>query len=292
MTSSRTSVVVITRNRRDELMANVRRLVDLPERPPVIIVDNGSEDGSADAVASAYPDVTVIAAGGNMGAAGRNLGVARATTPYVAFADDDSWWEPHALDRAADLLDAHRRVALLAARIIVAPEGTTDPTSREMQASPLPTGGDLPGPRVLGFVACGAIVRRIPFLGVGGFDELFGVGGEENLLATDLETSGWALCYASDVVAVHEPSPSRDRGDRQRRIARNDLWYAWLRRRFRSAARKTFSAAGQARNPTARAGFAMAVARIPTIVRRRRPVPAYLDRELALLDAANDGSTR
>ena len=40
----------------------------------------------------------------NAGAVARTTGVRHTTTPYVAFADDDSWWEPGALDRAADLL--------------------------------------------------------------------------------------------------------------------------------------------------------------------------------------------
>jgi hypothetical protein len=37
---------------------------------------------------------------------GRTLGVRAATTPYVAFSDDDSWWEPGALQSAADLRNA------------------------------------------------------------------------------------------------------------------------------------------------------------------------------------------
>lgn len=46
----RLTVVVITRNRRYEVDRTLRALAGLPERPPVIVVDNGSADGTAAAV--------------------------------------------------------------------------------------------------------------------------------------------------------------------------------------------------------------------------------------------------
>ncbi|OMQ15783.1 hypothetical protein A7K94_0207135, partial [Modestobacter sp. VKM Ac-2676] len=67
----------------------------------MIVVDNASADGTADAVRAATPRVDVLGLPANAGAVARTDGVRRATTPYVAFADDDSWWEPGALQRAA-----------------------------------------------------------------------------------------------------------------------------------------------------------------------------------------------
>ncbi|MGW7357269.1 glycosyltransferase family 2 protein, partial [Streptomyces sp. NPDC054802] len=42
----RTSVVVITRDRRDQLLRTLDHLAALPERPVVIVVDNGSRGGT------------------------------------------------------------------------------------------------------------------------------------------------------------------------------------------------------------------------------------------------------
>ena len=70
----RMTVVIVTRNRRAELMRTLDRITALPERPPVIVVDNGSGDGSAEA-ASRYPGVAVIRAG-------QNLGGAAVTSPW------------------------------------------------------------------------------------------------------------------------------------------------------------------------------------------------------------------
>ena len=117
----RLTVAVITRNRREELLHTLGLLAALPERPPVIVVDNGSSDGTAAAVRRAHPQVDVIAARRNLGAVGRNLAVRRVTTPYVAFCDDDTWWEPGSLALAADMLDRHPDLASVTARIVVEP---------------------------------------------------------------------------------------------------------------------------------------------------------------------------
>src|SRR5687768_14458246 len=85
----RVSVVMITMNRRDQALASLDRLAALPERPPLIVVDHGSGDGTAAAVAERHPRATLLALRGNHGAAGRNIGVAVAGTPFVAFSDDD-----------------------------------------------------------------------------------------------------------------------------------------------------------------------------------------------------------
>src|SRR4051812_21084565 len=89
----RVGVVVITYQRREEALRCVERLRALPEQPPVVLIDNGSTDGTAAAVRARYSEVDVVAAGENLGAVGRNVGVGRLATPYVAFCDDDTWWE-------------------------------------------------------------------------------------------------------------------------------------------------------------------------------------------------------
>ena len=140
---SRVSVVVMTRDRRESLLRALGELHDRSPRVPVIVVDNGSADGTPAAVAARFPDVRVIALQENRGATARNAGVAAARTPYVAFSDDDSWWASGALDRAADLLDDVPRLGLVAARVLVGPEERPDPMSAHLAGSPP---GGRPGP--------------------------------------------------------------------------------------------------------------------------------------------------
>ena len=281
----RVAVVIATRNRADLLPRTLDRHRELPERPRVVVVDNASDDGTPAALRSGYPDVEVLALSRNRGAAGRNVGVRHVRIPFVAFSDDDSWWAPGALSRAADLFDTRPRLALVAARILVGPEQKLDPTCGVMAVSPVPAEPGLPGPAVLGFLACGAVVRREAFLEVGGFSERFGVGGEEELLAIDLAARGWELAYVEDVIAHHHPPPRPDNAARRRVVLRNGLWCAWMRRRFRGALRRTVQLlrAGL-HDPAGRAGFLDALAGLPAVLRERRPVPARLESALRRID--------
>src|SRR3954447_21765471 len=165
---SRIGVVMITYQRRDEALGAVERLTALPEQPPVVLVDNGSADGTGDAVRRKFPDVKVLALDWNAGAVGRNLGVEHLDTPYVAFCDDDTWWESGSLTAAADVLDAHPRLAVVNARILVEPGARDDPIVAELRDSSVPGPDWLPGPALGSFLAGASVVRREAFRSVGG----------------------------------------------------------------------------------------------------------------------------
>lgn len=279
----RTTVVIVTRDRRDELLTTLDRLEALPECPPIVVVDNGSRCDISAAVLARHPGVLVLELDENHGAAGRNAGVRAARTPYVALCDDDSWWAPGALEEAERLLDANGHLALIAARILVGPENRLDPTCAAMAASPLP-GDGLPGSRVLGFLACGAVLRRSAFLDVGGFEERLGIGGEEELLAIELASAGHELAYVEQVVAHHHPAARREPG-RMRNVVRSGLLVAWLRRPWRSALRRTARLMYRHRGDRQAAlGMLDALREAPWIARRRRPVEAALERTIHSLD--------
>jgi GT2 family glycosyltransferase len=255
----------------------------LPEQPPIIVVDNASADGSAEA-AGRFPGVSVIRAGQNLGAVGRNIAVARAETPYVAFCDDDTWWAPGALARAADLLDASPGLASVTGRILVEPSGAEDPLTPELRHSPIPAPEWLPGPALLSIMAGASMLRVSAFRAVGGFSPRLWLGGEEELLCLDLAAAGWWMCWSAEVVVHHAASLSRDA--RQRRILglRNTLWTAWLRRPLTGALRHT--AAVLAAAPKDRAtltAVARALAGLSWVVRERRVVPGRVESGLRLL---------
>ena len=280
----RVSVVVATWNRGPELLGTLAQLRALPERPPIVVVDNGSTDGTAELVRAHHPEVRVVGLRRNRGGAARTVGARLVDSPYVAFSDDDSWWAPGALRRAADLLDRHPRLAVLAARVQVGPEGRVDPVCAQMAHSPLPAADDLPGPSVLGFIACGAVVRRTAFLEVGGFDVRLGVGGEEELLSVDLASRGWGLAYVDEVVAHHHPSPSRDPSGRRRVQVRNALWSTWLRRPLGGAARQTAHLAALALHQRgASSGLLLAILGLPWVLRERRTISEELEAALRTL---------
>ncbi len=278
-----TTVVIATRDRVDDLVRTLARLRSLDV--PVIVVDNGSSDDTVARVRREFDQVEVLALGRNEGALARNHGVRHATTPYVAFSDDDSWWAPGALPCAEELFARHPRLGLIAARTIVEPDGRLDPVCDGMARSALGRDDDLPGPSVLGFVCCGAIVRRSAFLHVGGFHPVLFWPGEERLFSWDMAASGWACCYVDDVVAHHQPSPSRPPSAWRRRVEmRNDMLTTWLRRPAGVVLGETLALARRAvRDRDAGAALVAAVRRLPGVLRHRRALPAEVERRVALL---------
>jgi GT2 family glycosyltransferase len=251
---------------------------------PVVAVDNNSSDGT-DRIIAARPGVTDIRLPRNIGASGRNLGVQAARTPYVAFCDDDGWYEPEGLGRAVDALDRYPRLALINARILVEPDLHLDPITVEMEQSPLPDTNGIPGKVLLGFMAGAAIVRVSAYREVAGYDPMFFIGGEEETLAMKLARRGWQLRYRDDVVVHHEPSVANAPYLRAYGL-RNTLWNSWLHRRARSALRWTwFVLADTPKNGDWLTGVSRAVRGLPAILRQRKPMPVELDRQYALLDA-------
>ncbi|MFF8672857.1 glycosyltransferase family 2 protein [Streptomyces sp. NPDC015242] len=291
MTDHRTTVVVITHNRRQELLRTLDRLAELPERPPVIVTDNGSTDGTADAVARHHPWVRLLRPGRNLGAVGRNLAIRQVTTPYVAFCDDDSWWAPGALAGAADLLDRHPALGSVTARIVVEPGGTDDPIVEELRNSPVPGPSWLPGPALGSFLAAATVLRADAFRAAGGFHPRLWLGGEEELLAADLAADGWWLTYADHLAVHHHPSVARDATLRRSHGIRNTLWFTWLRRPAGPALRRTAHLARTVPRDTASLrAFAEAAAALPWVLRERRVLPREVESRLRLLEPAQRAS--
>ncbi|WP_127131557.1 glycosyltransferase family 2 protein [Georgenia sp. SYP-B2076] len=290
----RVGVVVITHNRREELNRTLTALGQVPERPRVVVVDNASVDGTAASVRADFPWAELITPGTNLGAVGRNVGVEHLDTPYVAFCDDDTWWEPGSLRAAADALDACPHLAVITARIVVEPAGTEDPIVAELRDSPVRGLPGLPGPALGSFLAGASVVRRAAFREVGGFSSRLWLGGEEELLAADLAAAGWELCYLDALTVHHQASVLRDGDRRLHDGVRNTLWFTWLRRPWPAAVRRTGVVLRQM-NPgrPAFGGVLAAVRGLPWVLRERRVLPPHVEaRFLALEDAQRRSTAR
>ena len=279
--SHRLSVVLLTyecAHRVEPILTRLR-----PLGVPIVAVDNGSSDGTAD-VLRRYSEVEVVALPENVGAAGRNAGVARVRTPYLLMCDDDGWYDEAGLAAACDLFDEHPRLGLLNARILVGSAQSLDPISTEMADSPLVDPHGIPGAVLMSFMAGAVMVRKCAYEQVGGYDPRFFIGGEEETLAVKLAKAGWQMRYCPDFVMHHRPSLANATRLRAHGM-RNTIVNAWLHRRFRSAVRWTaFVLADTPKNRTWLSGLGMTLAAVPWIVRERAPMTAELDRQLALLD--------
>jgi N-acetylglucosaminyl-diphospho-decaprenol L-rhamnosyltransferase len=282
----RVAVVIVVLNGRRRIGRTLERLSALPEQPHIVVVDNASTDGTADLVTERFPDVQVVRLPENVGAAGRNAGVAAVDAPYVAFAEDDSWYEHGALATAADLLDAHPQVALINAHVLVGDDRRPEPLHEDMIDTPVgERRAGLPGHRILSFLEGVSIVRRSAYDAVDGFDGRRGIGGPEEHLAAELLAAGWELRYVPWVRAYHVPDHTAPSELVRRLGLRNALWFAWERRPLGPALLWTLHLVRS--SPANRAtllGVCDALRELPHILRGRRPLPADVEADMRLLD--------
>ncbi|HTR75273.1 MAG TPA: mycofactocin biosynthesis glycosyltransferase MftF [Solirubrobacterales bacterium] len=184
---------------------------------PVIVVDDGSGDGSGARAAAA--GARVIANTGRRGPAGaRNTGLRAARTEIVAFLDADCTVAPGWRAGLAALLVADPELALIAPRVRSAPGGSALARYEE-RASPLDLG---PHPSLVGtdrriaYLPSAALLgRRDALLAVDGFDEFLRYGEDVDLVWR-LLVAGRLARYAPAREVSHEPRPTPASMARQR----------------------------------------------------------------------------
>ncbi len=231
------SVVIVTYNGLPLLrtcLTSLRR----QDRPPgeIIVVDNGSRDGTRDHISAQFPDVTLVEAGRNLGfAAGNNLGVARARGDVVVLLNNDTVAEPEFLSRLVDPLDRDPRLGSVASTMvfssapdIIASAGIDvfdNGLALDRGLGRLRSACTVEVP-VFGASAGAAAYRRAALDDAGLFPESFFMYLEDVDLAWRLRIRGWDTVHAPGAVVRHDYSASAVEGSARKRflLARNRLW--------------------------------------------------------------------
>ena len=185
----------------------------------VVVLDNASDDGSAEAVQERFPSVRVIEQRFRAGFGANHNTVIRETTGrYVYVLNEDTVSERGALDRMVDYLDAHPRVGALGPHVVY-PDGRHQPSAWRFptpgaaaigtltlgRAGIEQSSGDRPK-RVDWAMACALLVRRAALDEVGLFDERFFIYTEETDLCRRLGSAGWETHYLPEVSIAHHVS--------------------------------------------------------------------------------------
>lgn len=103
------SVVLVTRNRKEIVLKCLDSLYKM-EYPntEAIVVDNASEDGSAEAIEKKFPLAKVVRSSENLGlAGGRNLGQAYARGDYILYLDSDTILDKRMIGELVRVLETH-----------------------------------------------------------------------------------------------------------------------------------------------------------------------------------------
>ena len=169
------TVVIPTYQRRESVRRAVRSaLAQSVADVEVIVVDDGSTDGTHEALAGLDERVTCVRQDNRGAAAARNAGIGRAAAPVVAFLDSDNRWGPTHLEALLGMLERHPGAVLAS----TCPGFMEEPSSGgERLVDPLP---DVLLGVGVGYLSCVA-ARTADLLAVGGFHEEMVVGEDTDL---------------------------------------------------------------------------------------------------------------
>lgn len=120
MAAPRVSIVIVSWNTREMLLDALRSFLPLEGLDgEVIVVDNASSDGSAEAVEAAFPDVRVLRNGENLGfAGGVNAGLRVARGPLVLLLNTDTLVVDDAIRRLVDHAVAHPAAGVVGPKVL------------------------------------------------------------------------------------------------------------------------------------------------------------------------------
>lgn len=204
------SFILSTRNRREvvlDTIENVLRCGIDRDAFEILVVDNASADGTADAIeALSHPNLKLFRQSSNLGSCAKNVALAEAQGRFVIFLDDDSYPQRGCVARMIHHFDEQPDLGA-AVFTVELPDG-----SRECSAYP-----DV-------FIGCGTGFRRVALTHVGGLPDDFFMQAEEYDLSLRLLDAGWRVRSFDDIAVTHLKSPAARRSRRTTRLdVRNNL---------------------------------------------------------------------
>ena len=240
------SVVIVSWNTADMTAACLRALRDDPTslRRQVIVVDNASEDGTAERVAREHPEVELVRNAQNLlYAAANNQGAARARGRHLCLLNSDAMVEPGTLDRLVRFLDQSPEYAAASPKLVgrdgvvqracarfptlatalvhstalgLVPPGAWIAARGRMEDFDHEASADVDQPPTSCFV-----VRKSDYDAIGGFDPRMSLYFNDVDLCYRLWRRGRRIRFLADVEVVHEAGGSTGRA---RRRERNIVW--------------------------------------------------------------------
>lgn len=259
MTSSLT-VIIVSYNTRDLTIAAVRTLLatTVTTRISVVVIDNASSDGSAEAVAATFPDVTLIRSAKNLGFAQANNVVAQdATSEFLLLLNPDTECHEGAVDNLMEFARTHPGAGIWGGRTVFR-DGSLNIASCWRRITPwsmfcLTVGltAVFPRSRLFNAEAYGAwkrdtvrdvdivsgcffLVRRDLWTSLGGFDLRYFMYGEEADLCLRARRVGFVPMITPDAKIMHLVGAASTKKARQRVLVSKarvtlirDHWPGW-----------------------------------------------------------------
>jgi GT2 family glycosyltransferase len=224
LNSPKISTIVVNWNLK-EVTARCLEALERSETPcRTIIVDNGSEDGSAAYLRERFPEVQVIGLSANVGFSGAcNIAIRQAlledSCEYIFLLNNDATVEKNALRKLVQTAEAHPKAGILGPKIYYQNEGGkiwyAGARRRRVVLAAKVIGrdemdrGQFDLPRAVDYVfGAGMFVRREVFEDTGVFDERFFLYLEDLDFCLRAGKAGYSLLYVPEAELEHVGSAS------------------------------------------------------------------------------------
>jgi GT2 family glycosyltransferase len=225
------TILIITWNRKEDILETLHSIYEQAyQNFEIIVVDNGSNDGTVDTLSQAYPGVKVVSLDRNMGVSvGRNAGIAIAQGEMILCLDSDASLGRDTLNNMICRFQAEPRVGVINSKIVNAYTKTLDgpgwvysSKQKAQQHKEFLS---------FSFSEGGAAIRREVFDQVGLFWDYLFFGCEGQEFSLRVWDAGYKILYYPDAIIYHRSSPSaRVKGkDRDCHILMNSLCIYFVR---------------------------------------------------------------
>ena len=204
----------------EETCACLASLVPTVDPATVIVIDNGSADGSVETIRARFPAITLIAQDSNLGfAKAANIGIAQALAggaDGVLLLNNDTTVAPDTLVRLAERLASSDRIGALSAKILLTEQPgrlwSVGGVYRNHTVTDLGSGeldqGQYDQAQLDFVYGCAMLLSARMLYAVGGFDERFFMYYEDVDLCLRARTAGYEVALVPDAVVWHLGSRS------------------------------------------------------------------------------------
>lgn len=238
------SIVLVCWNNKAYLDPCLKSLYDTGMRNSfdVIVVDNGSTDGSQQMLAEKYPEVKIIQNDSNLGLGkASNQGIEATHGKYVLLLNNDTIVNGAAFDAMVDFFEEHPRVGAVGGKILN-PDGTTQScynyfstVGEEFLIATRLGEKFRPGyPSVMNgnqiksvdwMTSACLMVRRATLDEVGLLDENYFIYGDEVDLQYRIKKAGWDIYYLPEATTIHYGGRSMTRWPRRKLVYRGKMLF-------------------------------------------------------------------
>lgn len=220
------SIVTLCWNRKQDILESLQGISRIEYDPlEVIVVDNGSTDGTCEAIEDNFPNVKLLKMYKNIGIEAYNIGFKNAKGEYIVILDDDSFPHSKAIKRMVEQFEADSKLGVVAFDVRnyykydeVTDGLTVDKATHKAEAKDY----------YMAFNGAGAAIRRELFETIGFYPEEFFLYWNEQDTAFRVWDQGSQVVFFSDIVAYHKYSPkNRESWRAPYYYTRNAFFLVW-----------------------------------------------------------------